>query len=98
MARTATREHVRTDGKERRMLTDLGALAPSLVVCAAFLAGVFVLLRREMAPRRRNTGGGQSREDIPDGTGISHSEDESRATIPDHEEVPDPPGGRRSRD
>jgi amino-acid N-acetyltransferase len=35
------------------MWQDLGALAPSLIVCVAFLVGVGVLLRREMAPKRR---------------------------------------------
>lgn len=35
------------------MLQDLETIAPSLIVCAAFLVGVIVLLRRELAPRRR---------------------------------------------
>ncbi len=35
------------------MWQDLGALAPSLIVCVAFLIGVAMLLRREMAPKRR---------------------------------------------
>jgi hypothetical protein len=35
------------------MWQDFGALAPSLIVCVAFLVGVGVLLRREMAPKRR---------------------------------------------
>ena len=35
------------------MLQDLETIAPSVIVCAAFLVGVIVLLRREMAPRRR---------------------------------------------
>jgi hypothetical protein len=34
------------------MFADLEALAPSVIVCAAFLVGVIWLLRREMAPRR----------------------------------------------
>jgi hypothetical protein len=34
------------------MRTDLAALTPPLVMAAAFIAGVVVLLRREMAPRR----------------------------------------------
>ncbi len=44
---------------ERRNLTDaamrndLAALTPPLVMAVAFIAGVVVLLRREMAPRRR---------------------------------------------
>jgi hypothetical protein len=35
------------------VLQDLETIAPSVIVCAAFLVGVIVLLRREMAPRRR---------------------------------------------
>lgn len=35
------------------MLQDLAALAPPLIVCVAFLVGVGVLVRRELAPRRR---------------------------------------------
>ena len=35
------------------MWQDLGALAPSLIVCVAFLIGVAMLLHREMAPKRR---------------------------------------------
>jgi hypothetical protein len=32
---------------------DLAALAPSAIVAVAFLVGAWVLLRRELAPRRR---------------------------------------------
>jgi len=32
---------------------DLAALAPSAIVCAAFLVGVGLLLRRELGPKRR---------------------------------------------
>jgi hypothetical protein len=35
------------------MLQDLSALAPPLIVCVAFLVGVGVLVRRELAPKRR---------------------------------------------
>ena len=35
------------------MWTDLAALTPPLIVCVAFLVGVAILLRREMAPKRR---------------------------------------------
>jgi hypothetical protein len=35
------------------MLQDLAALAPPVIVCAAFVAGAWVLVRRELAPRRR---------------------------------------------
>jgi hypothetical protein len=36
------------------MEQDLAALAPSAIVCAAFLIGGWMLLRRELAPKRRN--------------------------------------------
>jgi hypothetical protein len=35
------------------MVQDLAAIAPSAIVCAAFLIGAGMLLRREMAPKRR---------------------------------------------
>jgi hypothetical protein len=35
------------------MVQDLAALAPSAIVCAAFLIGAGMLLRHEMAPKRR---------------------------------------------
>jgi hypothetical protein len=43
------------------MLQDLATLAPSAVVCAGFLVGVWMLLRREMAPKRRSQQDGQAR-------------------------------------
>jgi hypothetical protein len=39
------------------MEQDLAALAPSAIVCAAFLIGGWMLLRRELAPKRRNRAG-----------------------------------------
>lgn len=35
------------------MLQDLAALAPPAIVCAAFLVGAWVIVRRELAPKRR---------------------------------------------
>jgi hypothetical protein len=35
------------------MMQDLAALAAPVIVCAAFLAGAWAILRRELAPRRR---------------------------------------------
>lgn len=35
------------------MLQDLATLAPSVIVCAAFLLGVVMLVRHEMAPKHR---------------------------------------------
>jgi hypothetical protein len=35
------------------MMQDLAALAPPAIVCAAFLVGAWVILRKELAPKRR---------------------------------------------
>jgi flagellar biosynthesis/type III secretory pathway M-ring protein FliF/YscJ len=35
------------------MLQDLAALAPPAIVCVAFLVGVWALVRKELAPKRR---------------------------------------------
>ena len=35
------------------MTQDLAALAPSAIVCVAFLIGGWILLRRELGPKRR---------------------------------------------
>jgi hypothetical protein len=80
------------------VVQDLAVLTPSLVVCAAFLAGVVILLRREMAPRRRNREGEGSSEDISAGREISEPEDARAATSSDREETADPQAGSRSRD
>jgi hypothetical protein len=44
---------------------DLAAIAPSAIVCVAFLVGVWMVLRRELAPKRRARAKGDdpSRED-----------------------------------
>jgi hypothetical protein len=42
------------------MLQDLATVAPSAIVCAGFLVGVWVLLRHEMAPKRRSRRDGQA--------------------------------------
>jgi hypothetical protein len=46
------------------MLQDLAALAPPAIVCAAFLVGAWVLVRKELAPKRRarREAGGASAE------------------------------------
>ncbi len=46
------------------MLKALAALTPSLVVCAAFLIGVVMFLRRQMGAKR--AGDGEGPADIPD--------------------------------
>ncbi len=35
------------------MAQDLATLAPSAIVCVAFLIGAWALVRRELAPKRR---------------------------------------------
>lgn len=39
------------------MLQDLAALAPSAIVCVAFLIGAWMLLRHELGPKRRSRAG-----------------------------------------
>ena len=43
------------------MLQDLATLAPSAIVCVGFLVGVWMLLRHELAPKRRSQRDGQAR-------------------------------------
>ena len=52
------------------MLKDLAALTPPAVVCVAFLVGLVLLLRREMAPRRRVREDLGSEHDISGNNGI----------------------------
>ena len=44
------------------MTQDLAALAPSAIVCVAFLIGGWMLLRRELAPRRRSRAAAEGRQ------------------------------------
>jgi hypothetical protein len=55
-------------GTVARMLQDLAALTPPLIVCVAFLVGVGLLVRRELAPRRqarREAGRSQAVRSLP---------------------------------
>jgi hypothetical protein len=38
------------------MMQDLATLAPSAIVCVAFLIGAWVLVRKELAPKRAARG------------------------------------------
>jgi hypothetical protein len=49
------------------MLQDLATLGPSAIVCAGFLVGVWMLLRHEMAPKRRSRPGGQAQRQAQQG-------------------------------
>jgi hypothetical protein len=42
------------------MMQDLAALAPPAIVCAAFLVGAWVIVRKELAPKRRQAGRSQA--------------------------------------
>jgi hypothetical protein len=64
------------------MLQDLEVLTPSLVVCAAFLIGIVMFLRRQMSARR--PGDEEGPADIPD---------DSRNAVP--EDAPSPSSSRR---
>jgi hypothetical protein len=75
------------------LLKDLAALTPPAVVCAAFLVGLVLLLRREMAPKRRVREDAGGEHDIS-GNGIIDVNAPTSATRPDE----DDDAGRSSRD
>jgi hypothetical protein len=47
--------------EDRAMWQDLAALTPPLVVCAAFVIGLVIFLRREMGSGRGGPRGGRRR-------------------------------------
>jgi hypothetical protein len=51
-------------------LKDLAALTPPAVVCAAFIIGLVMFLRREMAPKRRVREAARRDADISGNNGI----------------------------
>ncbi len=63
------------------MRNDFAALIPPFVVAVAFIVGVVVFLRREMAPRRRRAGRDR-RPDMP-GTGAAGTSDQRQLAEPD---------------
>jgi flagellar biosynthesis/type III secretory pathway M-ring protein FliF/YscJ len=77
-------------------LQDLAVLTPSLIVCVAFLAGVFALLRHEMAPRRRAREDESPAEDMTADGPISAQEEAGAAATSESEDAGDRPTGRRS--
>jgi hypothetical protein len=77
-------------------LQDLAVLTPSLIVCVAFLVGVFALLRHEMAPKRLNREDGISPEDMSASDPISAQEETEPTAASEHEQTGDEPTGRRS--
>jgi len=56
------------------MTQDLAALAPSAIVCVAFLIGAWMLLRRELAPKRARAKADADAADGRDGEQGEHSE------------------------
>lgn len=78
------------------MWTDLGVLAPSIIVCAAFFAGVYVLLRREMAPSRRDRESDAASAVIPPTGTISLPQDGEASVTSEHEDAGDRSSGSRS--
>jgi hypothetical protein len=62
------------------LLKDLAALTPPAVVCVAFLVGLVLLLRREMAPRRRVRDDFGSEHDISGNNGIIDAKAPTSAT------------------
>lgn len=62
------------------MLQDLEVLAPSLVVCAAFLAGLVMFLRRQMSAR--DQAGEEPPADIPGDTRNASAGDASPPSPP----------------
>ena len=51
-------------------MKDLAALTPPAVVCAAFIIGLVMFLRREMAPKRRVREQARREADISGNNGI----------------------------
>ncbi len=75
------------------MLSDLAALTPPAVVCAAFLIALVLLLRREMAPKRRTGEESDIEHDISGNSDIIDAKATTSATTAD-----DPDGDSRSPD
>jgi hypothetical protein len=67
-------------GKEIGVLRDLEVLTPSLVVCAAFLIGLVMFLRRQMSAKPRAEE--ERPPDIPDDTGNAAAGDASPPSSP----------------
>jgi hypothetical protein len=75
------------------MLGDLAALTPPAVVCAAFLVGLVLLLRREMSPKRRVQEDPDSERDISGNNDIIDGKARAGATRADDQD-----DASRSRD
>ncbi|HLH57888.1 MAG TPA: hypothetical protein VKV33_01930 [Streptosporangiaceae bacterium] len=69
------------------MLSDLAALTPPAVVCAAFLIGLVLLVRREMAPKRRVREEQDSEHDISGNNDIIDAKVTASATAADDQDA-----------
>ena len=56
------------------MIADLVALTPPLVVCAAFIVGLVLLLRHQLAPKRDVDANRSADEDAKPGSSGNSSE------------------------
>jgi hypothetical protein len=65
------------------LLKDLAALTPPAVVCVAFVVGLVLLLRREMAPKRRVREGSRREAENSGNNGIIDVNEATSAAGPD---------------
>ena len=70
-------------GEEAVLLKDLAALTPPVVVCVAFVVGLVLLLRREMAPKRRVREGSRREAENSGNNGIIDVNEATSAAGPD---------------
>ena len=78
------------DAKRQRgsvQLKDLAALTPPAVVCAAFIIGLVMFLRREMAPKRRVRQATRRDADISGDNGIIDANEATSAVRSDDRAV-----------
>jgi hypothetical protein len=68
------------------MLSDLAALIPPTVVCVAFLIGVGIFLRHQLAPKQESAED-EYADDISGDSGIPHTERSGSGTSPDRGEA-----------
>ncbi|HEY2277191.1 MAG TPA: hypothetical protein VGI00_02470 [Streptosporangiaceae bacterium] len=71
-------------------MNDLAALTPPAVVCAAFIVGLVLLLRREMAPKRRLQQDARRETDISGKNGIIDANEAPSAVRSDENAVEKP--------
>ena len=68
-------------------MKDLAALTPPAVVCAAFIIGLVLFLRREMAPKRRVRDASRREADISGNNGIIDANEATSAVRSDEKPV-----------